>query len=436
MINKGIITLALLQLYVCGGMGQIEIISVISTSGNHQFGSGNQQFSSGNGAPSSPCPNIFQYQYSRTGWIGKIAVPPSSALGSNGRLVPVRLNLQMTLPATLPRRIPGRRFTIINLDHTFQPYTISGGGGGPVVVAQPEKENEDDKYAVYEVVTSSSGDFLNYFFPDSCGRPLSSTHLIAFGETVSKRGDWPWVVALFHNKVEEAGIRFACGGTLISRLFVLTAAHCAVRLGERMHPDLLTVHLGKFNLSNWFETGVQIRAIKFIHWHPDYNSLPDADLAVLELSVPAEFSSFVRPACIWPPDKADLALIVGRIGLVVGWGKDENNKILTSTPKLARSPIVSQEDCLRSNNGFSSITSSRTFCAGFRNGTGPCSGDSGGGFMMSIPDEEHGGFKWYLRGVVSTSLETNQQVKCDLNQYVVFADVAKQRAWISQFIAL
>jgi len=52
---------------------------------------------------------------------------------------------------------------------------------------------------------------------------------------------------------------------------------------------------------------------------------------------------------------------------VVGWGKDENNRI-SKSPKLAVLPIVSQEECLRSRQEFYHITSNTTFCAGARDG--------------------------------------------------------------------
>lgn len=55
-------------------------------------------------------------------------------------------------------------------------------------------------------------------------------------------------------------------------------------------------------------------------------------------------------------------------------------------------------------------------------GSGPCSGDSGAGFVMKIDG------KWTLRGVVSTALSDTGS--CDLTKYIVFADVSKFRDWI------
>lgn len=55
---------------------------------------------------------------------------------------------------------------------------------------------------------------------------------------------------------------------------------------------------------------------------------------------------------------------------------------------------------------------------------GPCTGDSGGGFMMLR------NAKWTLRGIVSVALEDPSNKSCDLTKYFIFADVAKVIKWI------
>lgn len=61
---------------------------------------------------------------------------------------------------------------------------------------------------------------------------------------------------------------------------------------------------------------------------------------------------------------------------------------------------------------------------GFRNGTGPCNGDSGSGFILKKDD------RWILRGIVSTSLLDQEQKSCDLKHYVVFTDASKFLDWL------
>lgn len=72
------------------------------------------------------------------------------------------------------------------------------------------------------------------------------------------------------------------------------------------------------------------------------------------------------------------------------------------------------------------ITSNRTFCAGSRDGSGPCYGDSGSGFLIQDQKTK----RYHLRGIVSLTLFDDKVRTCDLKQYVVYVDVAKHQDWI------
>ena len=88
--------------------------------------------------------------------------------------------------------------------------------------------------------------------------------------------------------------------------------------------------------------------------------------------------------------------------------------------------LILQEDCLRSNIAFLSSTSNRTFCAGSRNGSGPCNGDSGSGLVLRDPITG----RYHLRGIISLSLLDKSTLSCDLKEYLVFVDVPKFQSWI------
>lgn len=64
------------------------------------------------------------------------------------------------------------------------------------------------------------------------------------------------------------------------------------------------------------------------------------------------------------------------------------------------------------------------FFLGGLQGTGPCTGDSGGGFVIKR------GKNWVLRGIVSSALLDVNTRTCDISKYTVFADVAKYMDWI------
>lgn len=66
------------------------------------------------------------------------------------------------------------------------------------------------------------------------------------------------------------------------------------------------------------------------------------------------------------------------------------------------------------------------FCGGSRDGKGACNGDAGGPLLTL-----HNG-RWYLRGIPSVTLQArdNATVKCDVNNYTAFTNVAKYIDWM------
>ncbi|XP_019892773.2 serine protease gd isoform X2 [Musca domestica] len=254
-----------------------------------------------------------------------------------------------------------------------------------------------------------------------CGQDSSVTPFIYGGQQIAP-GQFPWLTAIY---VKSAGLRFLCGGSLLSTRTVLSAAHC-FKLGG-LTADRLVINVGRHNLEDYSEQNFQTREIQNLITHPEFTStlFPDADLAVLHLQRPVEYTNFIRPICLWS-EPVDSNLIVGQTGVVAGWGGDEHGESFTPIPKKVEANIVSDSDCLRSSQAYSTLTSKRTFCAGNRDGSGPCMGDSGSGLMIN----RNG--RWFLRGVVSAG-QTKQQ-KCNLLEYVVFCDVAQHLQWVQSNI--
>ncbi|XP_033217080.1 chymotrypsin-like elastase family member 2B isoform X2 [Belonocnema kinseyi] len=234
---------------------------------------------------------------------------------------------------------------------------------------------------------------------------------IRFGWNKTYPGEWPWLVAIFSNL--KGKFEHRCIGNLIS------------------NKHIITVYLGKYNLWLANEIGSVKANISAIRIHPEFNNNftnADSDLAILVLKNPVKYSDLILPICLWK-DSTNLKKIVGETGTIVGWRK--YGKHYTGEPHKTIEQIVSQENCLRSNPGFAEITSNRTFCAGSRDGSGPCYGDSGSGFVIQDPKTE----RYHLRGIVSLTLFDDKVRTCDLKQYVVYVDVAKHLAWIKKQIS-
>ncbi|KAJ8910433.1 hypothetical protein NQ315_012575 [Exocentrus adspersus] len=100
-------------------------------------------------------------------------------------------------------------------------------------------------------------------------------------------------------------------------------------------------------------------------------------------------------------------------------------------------PVVSQETCIYSFPEFySRFTSDHTFCAGYKNGTSVCNGDSGGGLVFPKAGGNKNNPVWQLRGMVSISVALQNQLKCDSMHYVVFTDVAKYLDWVKTALTM
>ncbi|XP_028982560.1 serine protease gd-like [Diachasma alloeum] len=267
---------------------------------------------------------------------------------------------------------------------------------------------------------------LNFYQDENCGKS-NNVDRSTTNDTRTYPGQWPWLVAIF---VARYNFEFQCSGNLITDKHILTAAHCMISNGDEIPANLLLISLGRYRLDHWNEPSAVTREVLEFVIHPEYTNRGSAhaDLAILALRERVQMNRRIKPVCLWTGATA-LEWVVGKMGYVVGWGKDENGDQHLGEPRQARVPIVSQEDCLRSNLKFvrsGSSTSNKTFCAGRRDGSGPCNGDSGTGLMIHDQTTD----RYYLRGVLSFSLLDENMRSCDLSSYVVYVDAAKFLKWI------
>ena len=148
------------------------------------------------------------------------------------------------------------------------------------------------------------------------------------------------------------------------------------------------------------------------------------DIAILKLGTEIIFNVYVQPICLRATD----SYYIGERGTVIGWGLTENNT-LGDVLTQATMPINVNEDCIRKEPDYKDILTDNTFCAGDRNGTTVCSGDSGGGMFFKIND------RWIIKGIVSVGGRrrdpgSSNQGNCATNVDVVFTDVNKYLSWM------
>ncbi|XP_017053375.1 CLIP domain-containing serine protease B15 [Drosophila ficusphila] len=177
----------------------------------------------------------------------------------------------------------------------------------------------------------------------------------------------PWMAFLHFNS------KVFCGGTLITRQFVLTAAHCIEGVPQ------FTVRLGGTDLSP-SSSGLMCElpaedylvehAIKHKYFTADIGL---NDIGILRLGKLVTYNVHIRPICI-VLDPAMELLVRDNISLVAtGWGKTDSGRVAA---RLQEAPIlvVDRDIC---TERYKFPLSENQICAGGKE-TNTCLGDSGG----------------------------------------------------------
>ena len=162
-----------------------------------------------------------------------------------------------------------------------------------------------------------------------------------------------------------------CGGSIISKDWILTAGHCASYAASKYQ-----VHAG----STYVDNGGSLHSVQRIIKHESYGShknIPLNDIALFHLAKPLQLDNSRKPVQL---NQAAASSLVGKYGLVTGWGTTKQSS--SSTPRVLRKvsvPIISTQSC---KNTYHELPNGQ-ICAGFsKGGKDSCQGDSGGPFVV------------------------------------------------------
>ncbi|CAB3372658.1 Hypothetical predicted protein [Cloeon dipterum] len=223
----------------------------------------------------------------------------------------------------------------------------------------------------------------------------------------------PWHASLSVHFPTTDSLYDICGGTLVSKRVIVTAAHCLYdpNTGDKIEAEWLEITLGMYDATNSEEIGrqlVQAASIVIYDGYDYYRHDFQHDLALIIMKKDSiQITERVRPACLWN-SKYDFENIAGKNGKVVGFGFTEK---FTKSNILQKAylRIAPHEECFYSNKRFYSrnLRPTQNFCAGFpHNGTNACNGDSGGGLLIANGPSARKK-RFYLRGVISFVLDSS-----------------------------
>ncbi|RJE78197.1 serine protease [Pseudoalteromonas sp. MSK9-3] len=191
----------------------------------------------------------------------------------------------------------------------------------------------------------------------------------------------PYQVALLMNG------RQGCGGTLLSREWVLTAAHCL----DSASTSNLTVKVGAHSLSQ--NDGQVLRVSQIINheqWRGANGIRSGYDIAALKLASPADAK--YTPAKLPTAEIERQYASVGNAVTVSGWGLTSNRGRPSDRLLEVALPVISNANCSSQLNY--NIPNS-VICGGGQGGKSACNGDSGGPYAVRVGND------FYSMGTVS-----------------------------------
>lgn len=199
--------------------------------------------------------------------------------------------------------------------------------------------------------------------------------------TTARPHQFPWVVFL---ELHFPSLKTRCGGSIVTKRHVLTAAHCTTLNEEGV--AAIDVIYGNTDIKR----GARLKVTKVL-LHPEYNqSTFFNDIAILLVEKPFRYGRDAIPICL-PTTPMNL---YNTDAVVAGWGSlSMSGNVATDHLLYTEVMILQNKICARI---YKNYREDINYCA-FRNHTDACQGDSGGPLFTMQP----GHMRYVQVGIVS-----------------------------------
>ncbi|XP_022218702.2 chymotrypsin-2 [Drosophila obscura] len=234
--------------------------------------------------------------------------------------------------------------------------------------------------------------------------------------TVARDMQFPYQVGLLCYYEDSLNRPNLCGGTIISKSWILTAAHCLQEPSSELHH--VTVYVGSVEVQE-SEPFVVNKNATIVHKQFNRKIVAN-DIGLIKLPKDLKFNARIQPARLANPKES----YIGKMAIISGWGvtsKQEASSVL----QYIRAPIITNKECEKQWNKQlkgkrRKLVLDSFICIDSRAGL-PCRGDSGGPLVLDDGSKT-------LVGIVSHGYDD----KCQVTLPDVLTRVSSFLGWIKE----